>query len=277
MSKLSIQYLIRVLPQFIVPHHWFSKQMHKATRIKNRRIKNFVIKNFVKQYNVDLTTAKEENALTFSCFNDFFTRSIKPESRPIDTTNQSIVSPVDGVISQFGNINKNTLIQAKGRNYKLADLLGTNKWVNDFTDGLYMTIYLSPRDYHRIHCPAYSELVETTYIPGRLFAVNPITVSTVSNIFSRNERVVNIFKTSFGQMAVISVGAFFVGSIETKLLGEITPPHKSNIKTWQHGATPEYYKNYILAKKAGVNFLAYRCDISSKKILIDKKIKIIND
>ena len=182
-----------------------------------------------------MSLAVNENATSYKTFNQFFTRALKPEVRPIAPDVNSIVSPVDGTISQIGPINDDAIVQAKGHHYSLAQLLGDhNEWCDIFKDGLFTTIYLSPRDYHRIHMPCSGTLKQMTYIPGKLFSVSPLTTRVIPGVFARNERVLCFFETEFGPLALIMVGAMIVGGMETVWHGNITPPHRDRINHWHY-------------------------------------------
>lgn len=223
---------IKVWPQYILPHHALSRVMHRLTRTQSHALNQWVIKRFIQHYQVDMSLAKNSNQADYKTINAFFTRELKPESRPVDSDSGCIVSPVDGVISQSGHIHDGVIIQAKKHDYRVADLLVSDTYLKQFDHGRFATIYLSPKDYHRIHMPCDGELLKVVYVPGRLFAVNPATARNVNRLFARNERVICYFQTAYGVMAMVMVGAIFVGSIETIWQGEITPPHRSQIQTW---------------------------------------------
>lgn len=213
--------------------------MFRLTRITWKPLKHFLIKSFICLYKVDMSIAEQTDPRHYRHFNDFFTRKLKPGSRPIDPTENTIVSPVDGVISQAGTIDANKLIQAKGKEYTLQSLLGGNPEMSGyFIHGRFITLYLSPRDYHRIHMPLTGTLKSMAYVPGRLFSVSPATTLTIDNLFARNERVIQIFETEIGKMALVMVGAIFVGSMETVWAGQITPA--SQRQPWvRHYPKPE--------------------------------------
>ena len=163
----------------------------------------------------------------FTDFNDFFTRKIKSTLRPV--TNAGIACPVDGTISQAGKIDGTTLMQVKGRHFSLADLVASEDEASKFENGNYITLYLSPRDYHRIHMPIDGKLYKMIHVPGRLFSVNPTATRTIKNLFCRNERVICLFDTDIGPMAIILVGALFVGSIDTVWAGTVTPGNSNSV------------------------------------------------
>jgi len=181
-----------------------------------------------------MTIAERSTPEDYVTFNDFFTRKLRPNTRPIAKEQETIISPIDGTISQIGNIQENTIIQAKGISYSLETLLVNKDYLELFKNGNFATLYLSPKDYHRIHLPIAGILQEMTYVPGRLFSVNPATADTIQNLFARNERAINIFKTEIGTMAVIMVGAMLVASINTAWGGKITPNNNKTIRSWQY-------------------------------------------
>ena len=173
---------------------------------------------------MDMSIAEQSDPAQYIHFNEFFTRSLKTGMRPVDRSSNTIVSPVDGSISQIGSITNNQLIQAKGMTYTIEDILGGDREsAKLFINGSFTTLYLSPRDYHRIHMPIDGALNKMSYIPGALFSVSPSATATINGLFARNERIINLFNTALGNMALIMVGAIFVGSMETVWAGQITP------------------------------------------------------
>lgn len=223
---------LKVLPQYLVPQHALSRVVYCFTRCKWPLLKNFLIKSFIAWFKVDMSLAKQPDVTAYSHFNDFFTRELRPDARPIAGDKNTIISPVDGSISQIGIINSEEIFQAKGRSYDLNALLAGDKdMAGKFSDGQFATLYLSPRDYHRIHMPLDGKLIKMTHVPGKLFAVNSHTVKVVNQLFARNERVISYFDTAIGPVALIMVGAINVGSMETVWSGEITPAKARNIKT----------------------------------------------
>lgn len=209
-----------------LPQHALSQIMHRLTRVTWRPFKNSFIRAFTTLYDIDLKEAESADPDHYPHFNAFFTRALREDARPLASGELVIASPVDGRISQIGALDNTTLVQAKGQQFALDALLGGDGALTQaFTGGAYATIYLSPRDYHRIHMPLTGALVRTGYIPGRLFSVNDATARTVPNLFARNERLITVFETGAGPMAVILVGAIFVGSMETVWSGLVTPPY----------------------------------------------------
>lgn len=220
---------MRTITQYLLPHKIISKIADLSANCNIPWIKNYLIRYFVKRYAVNMSEAIQPDPFAYANYNKFFTRQLKPECRPIDSNNASIVSPADGVIAQIGNITNNDIIQAKGHNYTIQSLLGNDSTAEQFVNGKFATIYLAPKDYHRVHMPLTGTLKKMLYIPGKLFSVNGHAAENIPNVFARNERVVTIFDTVAGPMAVILVGAMIVGSIETIWAGVITPPHSVQI------------------------------------------------
>ncbi len=227
--------------QYIIPQHsiskllgWLCEWQHPAW------LKNWVIKTFVQHYHVDMLEAENADPCSYPSFNAFFTRALKSNARTIAETANVILSPVDGAVSQYGKINNDKLIQAKGHDFSVTDLLGgNNELAKPFINGEFATLYLSPKDYHRIHMPFPGTLTDMIYIPGKLFAVNPTSTNHIPNLFARNERVVCLFDTDIGRMAVIMVGALIVGSIETVWAGTVAPS-TNKISHYQYDAKEKY-------------------------------------
>lgn len=225
--KAIIQYLLP--KQFLtIIFGWLAKkQLGKVT--------TWMIKGFCKLYRVDLSEAKFTNATDYKTFNDFFARELKEDAREIDTAENSIIMPADGVLSQFGTIQDSQLLQAKGHFYSLESLVACHPdMIKYFQNGSYATTYLSPKNYHRFHMPCDGTLREMIYVPGSLFSVSKATTESIPNIFARNERVICLFETELGPMAQILVGATIVGSIEVDWAGIITPPREGIMKRWTY-------------------------------------------
>jgi phosphatidylserine decarboxylase len=230
-SASLVDYL-KVIPQYLIPKHALSRLVYGITRCKWTPLKNFLIKFFIVWFKVDISLAKEPDSTAYKHFNDFFTRELRPGVRPITVDKNIIISPVDGSISQIGKINSAEIFQAKGRLYYLDILLGGDKDITEnFIDGQFATLYLSPRDYHRIHMPLDGKLSKMIFVPGKLFSVNTHTTRVVNRLFARNERIITLFDTEIGPMAIIMVGAMNVGSMETVWAGEITPARERKIIT----------------------------------------------
>jgi phosphatidylserine decarboxylase len=210
--------------QHCVPQHALSRAAGWLASTRIAPIKNAFIKWFVKHYQVDMSLALEEDPLTYESFNDFFTRALKPDARPVHNHPQSIVCPADGAISQLGKIQEGRIFQAKGQSYSVLELLGGEEdLAAQFIGGSFATVYLSPRDYHRVHMPYGGKLRAMVSIPGELFSVNTATANQVPRLFARNERAAAIFDTDIGPMAVVLVGAMIVAGIETVWDGQIAP------------------------------------------------------
>ncbi len=233
--KYVISDLLRVWPQYLLPQHGLSRLMYHLTRWQLPAWKQLLIKSFIYLFKVDLSESMRDEVTAFDSFNDFFTRSLKPGARPFDPSAQAVISPVDGYLSEFGEITEGCLIQAKGHRYRLADLLAEQtEYAGRFREGQYATLYLSPRNYHRIHMPLKGCLQQMTYVPGKLFAVNGHTTRVVESLFARNERAVTYFTTDAGSLALVMVGAIFVGNMETIWAGEINSPYPHAIRTQRY-------------------------------------------
>lgn len=210
--------------QHLVPQHllsrltgWLAELEHPAA------LKNWVIGRFIKHFDVDMSEARETDHRRYANFNAFFTRPLREGARPI--AEADVVCPADGAVSQLGDIVGGRIFQAKGHDYSCVELLGGDpEWAERFAGGKFATIYLSPRDYHRVHMPVAGRLLGTTYIPGDLFSVNTVTAQNVERLFARNERLVCYFDTAAGPMALILVGAMVVAGIETVWGGQVAPP-----------------------------------------------------
>ena len=213
-----------VILQYLLPRYWLTAAVYSIARIKSTRIKDFLITRFVRLYDVDTDEIKLELPGAFDTFNDFFIRELNEDARVIDAAAASIVSPVDGTVSEAGALRAGRILQAKSLDYSVQDLLATDiEEANAYEDGQFATIYLAPYNYHRVHAPLAGELVAARYVPGDLFSVNHATASRVRGLFRRNERLILHFRTAYGRAAVILVGALNVGSISTPWSGEIRP------------------------------------------------------
>jgi phosphatidylserine decarboxylase len=230
-----------VLLQYLLPHHLLSRLMHSLTRVEYKPIKDILIRRAVDWYHVDMDEALQSNPTQYRSFNDFFTRALRPDARPVTPQPNEIACPADGTLSQAGDIEAGYLLQAKGHDYSLFELLGGDQAMTAlFEEGHFATIYLSPKDYHRLHMPLSGRLQKMVHVPGRLFSVNDTTCRNVPRLFARNERVICLFETEAGPMAMILVGAIFVASIETVWAGTITPA-RLRVSSWDYGlpANPE--------------------------------------
>jgi len=234
---------IKTAYQYILPQHGLTRLVGKLAASKNRIIKQAFINFFLKQFDINMSEAAIEDPEQFETFNDFFTRELKPGARPLDNDENTIVSPVDAVVSQSGKIINGDIFQAKGHSFTLNELVGNESdFVERYQEGEFATLYLSPKDYHRIHMPVDAELTAMTYVPGRLFSVNPATARTIPRLFARNERLVAHFETKSGPMAMVLVGATIVGSIATVWSGVVTPPTGPAVKTWTYQKSQYCFK-----------------------------------
>jgi phosphatidylserine decarboxylase len=223
-SRGGIRGRLFVWFQYLLPQHGLSRLILAATRVRTAWFKNWTIRCFLKLYRVDMTEAAESDPYRHGSFNEFFTRALKDGARAIASDHAAIASPVDGCVSEAGRIDRDRLLQAKGRDFGLTELLAAQPWASRFEGGSFATIYLAPFNYHRVHMPLRGELKETVYVPGRLFSVNAVTAQHVPGLFARNERVLTLFDSGeLGQFAVVLVGALNVGSMATVWAGDITP------------------------------------------------------
>ena len=226
--------------QYILPKHLLSRLVGKFAAAEAGGVTTAFIKFFIKKYNVDMSEALYPHPEHYKTFNEFFTRQLKPEVRQIAEGDDVLIQAVDGAVSQFGDIHQDSIFQAKGHNYSLTTLLGGKpELAKPFKNGKFATIYLSPKDYHRIHMPVEGTLTDMVYVPGELFSVNPLTAENVPGLFARNERVIAFFDTPVGKMAMVLVGATIVASIETVWSGTVTPPAGKNVQHWQYESDGE--------------------------------------
>ena len=223
--------ILFVLLQYCLPHHLLSRSIGFFANSNIGLIKNPLIKLFIKMFKADMSEAQFEQANQYNNFNDFFVRALKTTARSLCGDSDAIACPADGCVSQIGDIDGGHLIQAKGKEFSITALLGGDEYLSqNFSGGKFATVYLSPKDYHRVHMPLDGQLQTMVYVPGSLFSVNQTTTELVDQLFARNERVVNIFDTNAGPMAVVMIGAMIVASIETVWAGQITP-YKKIIRT----------------------------------------------
>lgn len=237
----------KIAMQYAMPKHFISRMVGKLAAAKAGGLTTALIKLFIKQYKIDMSEAKYPDPAHYKTFNEFFTRPLKEGIRPLAEESDIIAHPVDGAISQLGDVVDGQIIQAKGHDYNLQALLGGKEEdTAPFLGGKFATIYLAPKDYHRIHMPVDGTLSKMIYVPGDLFSVNPLTAQNVPNLFARNERVVAIFDTEIGPLAMVLVGATIVASIETIWAGTVTPPAGKDVFSWNYPTTGD---NAITLKK----------------------------
>lgn len=247
---MTFKEICKVLPQYLLPQHALSQAMAKLTHCQNRVWKNLFINAIIRVYGVNMAEAAQQDINQFASFNQFFTRALQPGVRSIAAAADAIASPADGVISQLGAIAAGRIFQAKGHSYSVLELLGGDaERAAAFANGSFATIYLSPKDYHRLHMPVTATLQEMVHIPGRLFSVNASTVNAVPNLFARNERVACLFNSAAGPVALVLVGAIFVSSVETVWHGVVTPPTRPAPRSWQYdGDAPHLAKGIEMGR-----------------------------
>jgi phosphatidylserine decarboxylase len=213
-----------ILFQHLVPQHVLSRLVGMLAASETPWLKNWLIRRFIARFGVDMREAAEPDASRYPSFNAFFTRELRDGIRPLDADPRAVLCPADGSVSALGTIDGDSIFQAKGRSFALTSLLGGDlARAAPFIGGSFATIYLSPRDYHRVHAPLGATLREMIYVPGKLFSVNQATAEHIDNLFARNERVVCLFDTNAGPMAVVLVGAMIVAAIETVWAGQVAP------------------------------------------------------
>jgi phosphatidylserine decarboxylase len=224
---------LKVLPQYLLPKRGLTRYAGwRASRRAGARTTK-LIRWFVAKYHVDMSEAADPNVAHYATFNDFFTRALKPGARPLASAD--LICPVDGAISQFGAIEHDQIFQAKGHRYSTAALVGGDTALAaEFENGHFATLYLSPKDYHRIHMPCEGRLRRMIYVPGELFSVNPATARGVPGLFARNERVVCVFDSAHGPFVLTMVGATIVGSMATVWHGVVNPPRGSQVREWRY-------------------------------------------
>ena len=219
-----------VFLQYLLPHRALSRVVYWATRVTYAPWKNWLIATIVRNYQVNMDEAAQPDMLAYQHFNAFFTRKLRPDARVADVDPDSLVSPADGRISQTGDIVYGRIFQAKGHDYTAAELLGDEAAAEPYHNGVFVNIYLSPRDYHRVHMPLAGRLVETVHVPGRIFSVAPFAVEAIPRLFARNERLVCHFESEHGPFVVVMVGAILVSSVATVWDGLVIPPYASSIQ-----------------------------------------------
>jgi len=224
---------LAVLPQYLLPKKALTSFAGLVAGAALGPLTTAIIRRFIRRYGVDMAEAAEPDPARYATFNEFFTRALKEGVRPL--ADAAWVCPVDGAVSQFGAVAHGQIFQAKGHAYSATALLGGDAALAaPFQQGYFATLYLSPRDYHRIHMPCAGTLARMIYVPGSLFSVNPATVQAVPGLFARNERVVCLFETAYGPLALVLVGATIVGSMATVWHGVVNPPRRSAVTEWRY-------------------------------------------
>jgi phosphatidylserine decarboxylase len=234
---------LAVVPQYLLPKKALTIFAGKIAASKSGALTSALIRWFIKRYGVNMAEAANPSVESYSSFNEFFTRPLRDGARPLSKAD--FVCPVDGAISQFGKIDKDQIFQAKGHSYSTRALLGGDgELASRFDEGAFATLYLSPKDYHRIHMPCDGRLVRMIHVPGDLFSVNPTTARGVPGLFARNERVVCVFESAYGTFTMVLVGATIVGSMATVWHGLVNPPRPDNVRDW-------HYKDKNIVLKRG--------------------------
>lgn len=209
--------------QYLLPQHFLSRIVYAVMRCETVWVKNLLIRMISRMAGIDYQEARSPDPADYVSFNAWFTRALKPGARPFDPDPRVLLCPCDGRISEAGPLRENRILQAKGKDYSLQDLLAGDTVCDQLQGGCFFTIYLSPRDYHRVHMPLTGRLQRMIHVPGRLFSVAPYTVRQVPRLFARNERVISVFDTDSGPLVMVLVGAMLVSSTETVWAGEVTP------------------------------------------------------
>jgi phosphatidylserine decarboxylase len=224
---------LAVLPQYLLPKQALTALAGKAAGAQAGKLTTTVVDWFVQRYKVDMAEAANPDTASYPTFNAFFTRALKPGARPL--AQAGLICPVDGAISQFGAVQRDQILQAKGHHYSTTALVGGDAALAaQFVDGSFATLYLSPRDYHRIHMPCDGRLLRMIHVPGALFSVNPTTARGVPGLFARNERVVCVFESQHGPFVLALVGATIVGSMATVWHGVVNPPRPGQLRDWRY-------------------------------------------
>jgi phosphatidylserine decarboxylase len=228
-----VKHRLAVLPQYVLPKRALTVLAGKAASARGGALTTAAIRWFVGKYKVDMTEAADPDVSNYATFNEFFTRALKPGARPL--ARADLICPVDGSISRFGAMDGSKILQAKGHHYLAAALVGGDQALaSQFDHGHYATLYLSPRDYHRIHMPCDGRLTRMIHVPGALFSVNPPTARGIPGLFARNERVVCVFESARGPFVMVLVGATIVGSVTTVWHGVVTPPRLPQVREWRY-------------------------------------------
>ena len=237
MGPSTVSDRLAVLPQYLLPKQALTRFAGLVASTRGGALTTRLIAWFVRRYQVNMAEAADPDIGHYATFNEFFTRALRADARPI--ARSDLVCPVDGAISQFGPIERDQIFQAKGHHYSTTALLGGDaRLAEQFEDGVFATIYLSPRDYHRIHMPCEGRLTRMVYVPGALFSVNPTTARGVPGLFARNERVVCVFESARGPFVLVLVGATIVGSMATVWHGVVNPPRSRRVRTWTYDKEP---------------------------------------
>jgi len=256
-----------VFPQYLMPKRAMTALAGQIANADGGRLTTFIIRRFVKHYDVNMEEAVNPDIQSYRTFNDFFTRALLAETRPI--ADADYICPADGIVSQLGVVSGDEIFQAKGHNYSASALVGGDKALAaNFSEGNFATVYLSPKDYHRVHMPCKGRLLRMVHVPGSLFSVNPLTVRGVPGLFARNERVICVFESDDGLFVMVLVGATIVGSISTVWHGVVNPPRSGEVRQWQYVADS---RNLVLGKGEEMG----RFQLGSTVIMLFPKNKLV--
>jgi phosphatidylserine decarboxylase len=256
-----------VFPQYLMPKRAMTALAGQIANADGGRLTTFIIRRFVKHYDVNMEEAVNPDIQSYRTFNDFFTRALLAETRPI--ADADYICPADGIVSQLGVVSGDEIFQAKGHNYSASALVGGDKALaENFSEGNFATVYLSPKDYHRVHMPCKGRLLRMVHVPGSLFSVNPLTVRGVPGLFARNERVICVFESDDGPFVMVLVGATIVGSISTVWHGVVNPPRSGEVRQWQYVADS---RNLVLQKGEEMG----RFQLGSTVIMLFPKNKLV--
>ena len=237
MAELTKQQKFLKALFYAMPHHAISRVVYFFTRLRGPQVTP-LIRWFVERYGVDMSEAEESEIGYYQTFNEFFTRPLKPNLRPLAPGDNTLACPCDGTVSQAGPVRAGAILQAKGKGYSVLELLGGDKTMAaPFANGRFATIYLAPYNYHRIHMPLAANMLRMLHVPGRLFSVAPWTVAEIPRIFARNERLACYFETAVGPMVMVLVGAINVAAIETVWGGLVIPPRGKKISEYDYSHT----------------------------------------
>jgi len=240
--KSVIERLLAAI-QYILPHHFLSRIVYALMRCEMKWVKNFLIRWISRIAGINYSEAGSADPADYASFNAWFTRALKPGVRTFDTDPTAFLSPCDGKVSETGDLHENRILQAKGKEYTVQDLLANDPVCSQLPNGYFSTIYLSPKDYHRIHMPLDGRLQRMIHVPGRLFSVAPYTARQVPGLFARNERVISVFETDSGPLVMVLVGAMLVSSTETVWAGEVTPSKNKDVTVTDYSE-----QNIVLSK-----------------------------
>lgn len=236
--KITLLLALETLMQYILCNRLTARLLHFLAYCEHDKLKNILIRRFGKHYKINTKEAFSRNLNQYPHFNSFYTRRLKIDARQITNVDNGIACPVDGIVTQAGVIKDGEIIQAKGQSYTVSALLGGDHLAGLFEEGVFATLYIPPKDYHRVHMPFNGTLTESVHVPGRLFNITVPMLERLPNVYAKNERLISCFDTEIGSMALVMVGAIFASSIETVWDGVITPPFTKEVRHWNYPFNP---------------------------------------